>query len=545
MSIRTILGLIVANLILALILFFIFKKNYFLLVVYGVFFGLIFYKFPYIESFLYFGLPNIVLAFLAHVFTLPKDFSNIESPFNMVIETTRGKKLIPDLDRGAQIFGSSGAGKTASVIAPFIRHYHKWNFAGLLYDYKNGELTELLIGAYGKDRVKVIAPHNPYISDRCNFLDPDILTDEIKIQEITKTILMNLNPGSKQSDFFNENAEALLGAVILKFKLYHPEMCTFPHICAFLTSNNFQGYRTVKYIDDKTGEEKEKLEFSEFKQLDDFLSENVRVKMQASAFLKGLASERQTAAVMSTLLNSLRKFANPRFFWVFSKSDFKLNINHKDNRLVVSVLNDPSIPLSVTPFVAGTMQAILGEMSIREQEPAFLALDEGATLKLLNMSAIPATMRSFGIATLYATQDISQGYAQFGVHEFKSILANLSIQFFGNANDAETAQFYEKYIDLFDKERISETKDVGFFGGSTKSINVSKQETKKIKYTEFLTLSKGEFVNIINGIPEKIQFPMPKNAKEFISKKINVTEEEIEDNFYSIINKVSNLTKVL
>lgn len=545
MGIRVILGLIVANLILALILFFIFKKNYFLLVIYALAWGCILYKFPYVKTFLYFGVPHIVLAFLAHLLTLPKDYSRIESPFNMVVETTKGKRLIPDIDRGTQVFGSSGAGKTASVIAPFIRHYHKWNFAGLLYDYKNGELTELLIGAYGKDRVKVIAPHNPYISDRCNFLDPDILTDEIKIQEITKTILMNLNPSVKHSDFFSENAEALLSAVILKFKLYHPEMCTFPHICAFLTSNNFGGYRNVRYIEEKTGQEKEKLEFSEFKQLEDFLSENVRVKMQASAFLKGLASERQTASVLSTLLNALRKFANPRFFWVFSKSDFKLNINDKDNRLVVSVLNDPSIPLSVTPFIAGTMQAILGEMSIREQEPAFLALDEAATIKLPNMSAIPATMRSFGIATLYATQDISQGYAQFGVHEFKSILTNLSIQFFGNANDPDTAQFYEKYIDVFDKERISENKDTGFFGGSTKSVNVSKQETKRIKYTEFLTLQKGEFVNIINGVPEKIQFPMPKNAKADISRKSDIDDTDIENNFYNIINNVSKLTKVL
>lgn len=545
MHYQTILWLLVINLFLGALLFFILKKNYILIVLYVLIWAFILYKFPNVQSLLYFGLPHILIALIAHLFTIPKDYSKQESHFNMIINTTRGQRLVSDIDRGTQIFGSSGAGKTASVIAPFIKHYKKWNFAGILYDYKNGELTELLLGEYGNEKVKIIAPHNPYISDRCNFISPKILTDEIKIQEIVKVILMNLTPNSKQSDFFNENAEALLCGTILAFKIFHPEMCTFPHICAFLTTNEFGGYRKVKYIDSTTGEEKESLEFSEFKQLEDFLCQNPRVKMQSSAFLKGLSSERQTASVISTLLNSLRKFANPRFFWVFSESDFEFNINHKDNRLVVSILNDPSIPLSVTPFVAGTMQAILGEMSVRDQDPAFLALDEGATLKLLNMSAIPATMRSFKIATLYATQDISQGYTQFGMQEFKSILANLSIQFFGNANDPDTAKFYEKYIDEIEEERISKTKDSGGFGGSVKSINVSQRDIKRIKYTEFFTLKKGEFVNIVNGVSEKIQFPMPKNIKEDIKIKRTVTDSEIEDNFYNIINNVNKLTSSL
>lgn len=542
MQLQTILFIFLINLVLGLLLFLIFKRNTFLLIFYVIAWAFILYKFPAIWSVLYFGVPHFTLVFVVYLMANNKDYSKQESAFNMIIQTTKGQRLLPNIDRGTQIFGSSGAGKTASVIAPFLRHYHKWNFSGVLYDYKNGELTELLLGIYEPKRVKIIAPHNPYISDRCNFIDPKIITDEIKLLQIVRVIIMNLSGDNKSESFFSENAEALLCGTILYFKLYHPALCTFPHVCAFLTNNNFQGYRKTSYIDEHTGQEKEKLEFSAFKQLEDILCSDPRIKMQSSAFIKGLSSERQTAAVMSTLLNSLRKFANPSFFWVFSKSDFDLNINHASNRLVISVWNDPSIKDIVSPFVSGTMQAILGEMSVRGQQPSFLAIDEAATLKLLNMASIPATMRSFGIATLYATQDISQGYAQYGVHEFKSILTNLSIQFFGNANDPDTAKYYEKFIDEYEKDRISENKDAGFLGGTTKSINVAKQDTKKIKYMEFFTLKRGEFVKIVDGIAEKIQFPMPNNNRVSIPKKVYVTDSEIQLNYRKTIKDVLNLT---
>lgn len=540
MNTTTVIYLITINLVLAIVLFLILKKNYFLMAIYLLIWGLILYKFPYFKSLLYFGVPHIILAFLFFLFTYKSKNDN-ESHFNILLKTSNGDRIIKDIDRGTQIFGSSGAGKTASVIAPFIRHYKKWNFAGLLYDYKNGELTELVIGEYGEKQVKIIAPHNPFISHRCNFLDPDILEDEIKIEEIAKVILINLSDGTK-SDFFTENGQALLVGTILTFKKFHPEYCTFPHIVAFLTIINFEGYREFKFIDDQTGEEKIRREFSPFKKLEDFLTQDDRIVVQASAFLKGLSSEKQTGAVISSLLNALRKFGNPRFFWVFSKAEFKLNINNPNNRLVVCVLNDPSIAKAVAPFVAGTMQSILTEMSQRGNEPAFLALDEGATIKLPNMSTIPATMRSFKIATLYATQDLSQGFESYGEQHFKSILANLSVQFFGMVNSPDTSRYFEKFIEDFEKDRVSQNKDAGFFS-SIKSISVSKQETKKIKYSEFHRLNRGEFVAINEGVSEKLQFPKPNNKTAKIPNRADVTLEEIEANFYEIIKDVKTIIK--
>lgn len=540
MNTNTIIWMVLINLALALVLFFVLKKNYFLLALYAIGLGAVFYHLPHLQTLYYFVIPHALIALLAHVLTMQEDVRKKEGAFNTIIKTTSGEKLLKSIDRGVSIFGSAGSGKTLSVINGFLEHFKKFKFSGVVYDYKNGELSELLLNHFGKERVRIIAPHRPEISSRVNFINPEMLRDELSINEVAKVILLNLINVNDKSDFFLQTAEALLSGVILKFKLEHPEYCTFPHICAFLTTNDFGGYRTIKYIEN--GEEKDQLEFSEFKQLEDFLTENKRVSIQASSFIKGLASERQTASVISTLLNALRQFSNPRFFWVFSGNDFTFNINHEDNRLIVSVLNDPDAEMSVTPLVASTIHSITKAMMQRDKDPAFFIMDEGATIKLLNMARIPATMRSFGICTIYATQDITQGIVQYGQQQFRQILANLSIQIFGKTNDPETANFYEKYIELYEKENISRTKDTGAIFESTKSINVSVREERKIRANEFMKLKQGEFVKITEGESEKVTFklgditakPMP---------RYDISDSEIRLNFETIIKEANSLTK--
>ena len=87
-------------------------------------------------------------------------------------------------------------------------------------------------------------------------------------------------------------------------------------------------------------------------------------------------------------------------------------------------------------------------MSERNQQSAFIMMEEAPTIKLLNMHRIPATLRSYDIATIYVMQDKIQNDMLYGDKASKAILSNLSYQFFGKVNDPDTAKYYERFFEL-------------------------------------------------------------------------------------------------
>lgn len=541
MNTNTIIWMVVINLVMLLFFYLATKRTKFFYFFYLGGLAYLFYRFPSVKTLFYFVVPNLSLGLLINLFTYKKPL--VDDIFDIKINTHQGDRLLTRFDRGVSIFGSAGSGKTQSGIYNFFVHFYKKDFAGLIYDYKNGELTEIVLAMF--DNVKIVAPHDPTISQRVNFIKPELLADEISINEIAKVLIMNLKGSNDKGNFFDTNAEALFTGLILKFKLDHPEYCTFPHILAFLTLNDFGGIRKVKTVDEDTGEIKIVRKWSDFKLLQDFLESNDRVRMQSSAFLLGLGSENQTAGVISTLINALRQIATPSFFWVFSGDDFDFSITKEDNRQIVCIINDPAQEISVTPLVASTMHSIIKKMMVRNQKQAFLCIDEAPTIKLLNMARVPATMRSFNIATIYCAQDVTQGYTQYGgINQFKEIIANLSIQMFGKTNDPQTAKFYEEYTELEEHDNVSVSQDGTGWMSSQRGVNISKKEIRKYRQNDFQQLKSGEFIIINNGLSEKLQFVYEKVNTSPIPTN-DVTEDEVNINFDKIImeaKKIISLT---
>lgn len=62
------------------------------------------------------------------------------------------------------------------------------------------------------------------------------------------------------------------------------------------------------------------------------------------------------------------------------------------------------------------------------------------------MHRIPATLRSYDVATIYVMQDKIQNDMLYGEKVSKAILSNLSYQFFGKVNDQDTAKYYERFF---------------------------------------------------------------------------------------------------
>ncbi|WP_165782898.1 type IV secretory system conjugative DNA transfer family protein [Flavobacterium columnare] len=487
------------------------------------------------DKILYYVLiPSIMIGLLAGL--LSED-SKKDEIFDCPIETTKGTRYIKNVLRGVLIFGSAGSGKTESPIYALLKHFSLKGYTGVTYDFKDGELTELMLPLFG-ERLRIIAIHKPYIGNRINPLDEKYIRDEKDINEVVNVIIDNLggNSGGK-TDFFVENASALLSAIILKFHLDHKEYCTIPHIISFILACDFSQESNSNNLSEQA--------IATFGKLKAFLLSNKRVSIQASAFIMGLASERQTASVLSTLANALRKLAFPEAFWVLSGNDIDLDVNNPENNVVISVLNEPKAESFLTPIIATIIHTATKQMMVRGRKQSFVLLDEAPTIKLRNMAKIPATMRSFKVATIYCAQDIVQGFVQYGRDNFKEITSNLSTQFFGKANDPDTAKFYEGYFELV-KEKTKSINKKGSatdFFSTTNSTSISEREVAKVRANEFLKLKVGNFAFLSDGKSEIINFKRPIIKRLSLDSSKNLTDEMYISNFYKIIEEVQILLK--
>lgn len=121
-------------------------------------------------------------------------------------------------------------------------------------------------------------------------------------------------------------------------------------------------------------------------------------------------------------------------------------------------MNNPKYESVYAPLVALIIHTVIKQMSIRNAKPSFILLEEVFTIKLLNMHRIPATLRSYDIATIYVMQDKIQNDMLYGEKASKAILSNLSYQFFGKVNDPDTAKYYERFFELVKMETTSVNK---------------------------------------------------------------------------------------
>lgn len=486
-----------------------------------------YFKISFIPKLLPFAfVPAFVLGLLLG---LSKYQPKAEPIIDVEMKVNGRKIIIRNIFAGVGIFGASRSGKTASVIYSLLLHFSKYFFSGLVYDYKNGELTEICLPLFG-DRVKIFAIHRPDISVRLNPINPKYLDDEKEITAVTQVILDNLAGTEKgENSFFYETAGSLLSSLILKFSLHHQHYCTIPHLIAFILSVDF----SLKKEEEQQHKGLAVEAYDTFLGLKNFIIDNKRVRIQASPFLLGLASEKQTAAVISTLANALRKISFPESFWALSGNDIDLNLNSKDNRTVLSVLNEPKSEEALTPFLATIIHTITKQMMVRSQEPAFILLDEAPTIKLRNMARISATMASFRIATIYCAQDISQAVIQYSRDGFKAILANLSTLFFGRANDPDTGKFYEQYFEPKKIKTHSKTT-----GNSSSSRTTSEKEVPKVRAHEFTKFTPGKFAFISGGKAELVQFPKFKIEEQKLPPKQDLKSKMIS-NYENIIDEVN------
>ena len=323
---------------------------------------------------------------------------------------------------------------------------------------------------------------------------------------------MNESNTNSTTKFFNDAVEGLMAGLIWKLKTTYPQFCTLPHLIAIFQT-----------MDTRT--------------MAAFLASDLTSKGMASAFINGMDSERQTAGVRSTLANALKKISSRQLFMVLSKDEVPLNINNDENPAVISLVNHPKYEYAFSPIIAAVLHTVIKEMSVRHQKPSFLLMEEAPTLRLPNMHRIPATLRSYDIATVYVMQDKVQNEILYGDKISRAILSNLSYQFFGKVNDPDTAKYYERFFEIVRKETTSVNR--GHNLNFDTRITTGEKEVAKRRADMFFRLEQGEFIAFADGRDKKLQFKLQNMKKEVPPKTNYFTQEDLRMNFERIYREVN------
>ena len=473
----------------------------------------------FLKVVLYFIVPFLFCTILLYVYVGKEETStNIDKKYKVTMKTKGSRLLLDNIRRGVSIIGAAGSGKTESVVYNFLSHFKQHEFCGVMHDYKNFEITEMAYPLFQKSSAGFYIVSFDHIYHRVNPIAPRYLPDEESVHEISRVLLENLlelkeSDNNSTSRFFKDAVEGLIGGLIWRLKTDYKDYCTIPHLIAL-----------YQYLDTKA--------------LIKYLKADLTAKAMADAFISGVGSDRQTAGVKSTLANAFKKISTKKIFMVLSADEIPLNVNSPENPAVISIVNNPKKEASLSPVIATIMHTITKQMSERNQRPSFVLLEEASTIRLLNMHRIPATLRSYDIVTLYVLQDKIQNDMMYGDKASKAILSNLSYQFFGKANDPDTAKYYERFFEIVKKHTRSINK--GYNLNFDTRVTQGEKEVAKTRADAFYSLKQGEFIVFADGKDRRLQFKQPKIKRDLPPYK-KVSEHDLEDNFIRIHKEVKSI----
>ncbi|THV56825.1 type IV secretory system conjugative DNA transfer family protein [Flagellimonas alvinocaridis] len=442
-----------------------------------------------------------------------------DSKYQVKFATTKGDFKLNTIKRGASIIGSAGSGKTESVVYGFLKHFRKEGFCGIIHDYKDFELTEMAYPLFKDSDIPFKVISFDKIIHRVNPIAPRYLENEESVNEVSRVLIENLleqreSGTTGTTKFFNDATEGLIGGLIWKLKTSYPQFCTLPHLIAI-----------YQYLDTDS--------------LIQFLETNTTSRAMADAFISGKDSDRQTAGVKSTLANALKRISTQRIFMALSADEVPLDINNEENPAIISVVNTPKYETSYSPVIATIIHTITKQMSVRNSKPSFLLMEEAPTIRLLNMHRIPATLRSYDIATIYVMQDKIQNDMMYGDKASKAILSNLSYQFFGKVNDPDTAKYYERFFEIIKDptKSISRGHNLDF----DTRITTGEKEIPKIRADVFFRLKQGEFITYADGRDKKVQFKLSKIKRELPKESNQFTQADLSANFERVYKEVRSI----
>ncbi|PIB39061.1 type IV secretory system conjugative DNA transfer family protein [Maribacter sp. 4G9] len=476
------------------------------------------------DYFVFYQLPSIVTALLLFVLwklillIVPERKLGV---FDIRIQRKNGKPIVVNILKGVSVQGAAGSGKTISIAGWILYWMGSRNVPGLIYDYKDFEFVEIINWFYRDAEIPVnnFSPAEPDKSVQLNPIAIQILEKKEDVLLMSKCIVNSvLSNEDKGNPFFVKAAEGAITGAIIKLKEDHPKFCSFSYLVAIFLVKDVDG-------------------------LVRFIESNPNAARQGRAFLDSADSSKQMAGVKASLSNAFRMFDVPSIIHSMQSNEINLALNDQEERSVLCMVNKPKYGEIYEPLFSIVAQAVILQMSERNRVPSFILLDEAPTLKIPKIERVPATMRSFNIATIYMMQDKIQAVNQLSLNVMKEILANLSTLFFGKTNDPDTAKFFESYFeDVKIKQKSISKKNGAFFEATDARTTTSERDEKKHKSYEMFQRRTGQFfVFDDKGQNFDASIKMPRIITEPIKPLNAVTDWEVQRSYDSIFKNAVNL----
>ncbi len=406
--------------------------------------------------------------------------------------------------RSNLIVGSAGAGKSVSILNPWIWQSMDMQIPMFLYDFKFPVQTRVAL--YHYLQLKKNNPNYP-LQFHMNTFNGDYLHNVWRLSPINdKTIETDLHSDVyiqtlfscmnkrwiKHPDFWAESTIAYGSAVTLAFKKYMGSKFTLPHIIHFLSQDYMKQVQVLINLDDDQINAK---------------IENIRKPVMEN---KGAD---QLSGIFSTMQNFMSKMHNANIFFAISKEETSLDLNNPQSPTFLCVGNDNFYRKVFSPLISLYTSIVFSVCNKQGKLPLHFMADEAPTLYLPGVEDFINTGRSNGMITTLGMQSMAQTAFEYGQELARVIEGSLSNIYFGQTNDNHTQQFFSKMMGNYKKRVTHNT-------FQSNSNNVSLGETTHtenfLRQDEISELRKGYFAGkVAEG--ERSRFMGKVDVEEYLS----------------------------
>lgn len=426
--------------------------------------------------------------------------------------------------RGTFVIGTSGSGKSFSIINSFIRQHSAKGFAEVVYDFKFPELAKIAYYNYQKNKQLGKIPNN-FKFNVINFSDIEysrrinplkreyieILADATETAEALYESLQKGDKGSGgNSDFFKTSAVNLLAASIYFWSRYeNGKYSDLPHVLAFLN----QEYDVLF-----------KVLFSEpeLKSL---------VSPFEAAYKSGAVD--QLEGQMASLKVQLSRLATKESFWVFSGNDFNLKVSDKTDPSYLIIANNPKTQSMNSALNALIINRLTRLVNTKGNYPTSIIVDECPTLYFYQLATLLSTARSNKVSICLGLQELPQLEEQYGKATAKTITSIIGNTLSGQAKAPETLDWLQK---LFGK--VKQVKEGVTIRRNETTINMNEQMDFVIPASKISSLQAGTLVGqVALDFGQEDNFP---TATYHCKTNLDLKKIKKEEEAYKELPKVYN-----
>lgn len=445
--------------------------------------------------------------------------------YSINLETDDGYINIINPFRASAVLGTPGSGKTFAILIPGLVQMIKKGFSIYLYDYKFPSLTVIAYNTLRKyyrnyDAKPIFCAinfDNVRKSNRCNPLQPDLLTTSTDAVQSAKSIMFALNRSwiQKEGDFFVESPINFVACLIWGLKVVKGgKYCSLPHLIELVSMDYEDQFNFLKSIDDQT--------------ISNMLAPFISAQEQGAA--------EQLEGQIASARIGLSRLTSQEVYWImttemeavvdpitgetfYHSNGVSLDINNPKEPKIFCIGNNPERQDVYGICISLYNTRILRLINQKHKNKTGVFLDELPTLSFPKgtLDNVIATGRQNKIAVLVGFQDLAQLIRDFGRDPANAII-NTFGNIFSGAVNFETA---EKLSKMFGKIKVR--KESHSLSDSGTSISYSEQMDDLIPASEINTLSQGTFVGkVADNFGEEIK-------QKFFYSRIHVNLSEVEE----------------